>query len=143
MRIRTGKRVVKITERRTRQDCAGFMKEPGGLYPDARRIRLIQDNLNTRTGGPFYETSDGRTVRSPVGRFGYHCTPEKAGLPDTLETGLSALSENCPDRRIASAEELQSITGIRVRQRNGSCAKIRRQFSTADAREKFKRFYKN
>ena len=50
----TGKRVVRITQRRTRQDYAEFMKELSGLYPDARRIRLVQDNLNTHTGGSFY-----------------------------------------------------------------------------------------
>ena len=47
----TGKRIVRITEHRTRQDYAGFMKEPGGLYPGAQRIRPVQDNLNTHTGG--------------------------------------------------------------------------------------------
>lgn len=138
----TGKRVVRITQRRTRQDYAGFMKEPGGLYPDARRIRLVQDNLNTRTGGSFYETLDGETARSLAGRFEYHYTPEKAGWLNMVETGLSALSRNCLDRRIASAEELQGIIKIRVQQRNDSCAKIRWQFSTTDARKKFERFYK-
>ncbi|GBC61133.1 IS630 family transposase [Desulfonema ishimotonii] len=118
------------------------MKELSGLYPDARRIRLVQDNLNTHTGGSFYETFDGKTARSLVGRFEYHYTPKKASWLNMVEIELSALSENCPDRRIASTEELQSIMEIRVRQRNDSCAKIRWQFSTTDAREKFKRFYK-
>jgi len=59
-----------------------------------------------------------------------------------VETELSALSKNCIDRRIASAEELQGITEIRVQQRNDACAKIRWQFSATDARKKFGRFYK-
>jgi len=137
-----GKRIVRITERRTRQDYAGFMKELSGLYPDAQRIRPVQDNLNTHTGGSFYETFDGETARSPAGRFEYHCTPKKAGWLNMVEIELSALSKNCPDRRIASAEELRSIMEIRVQKRNDVCAKINWQFSTTDARKKFKRFYK-
>ncbi len=82
---------------------------PGWLYPDTRRIRLIQDNLDTRTGGSFYETLDGETARSLAGRFEYHYTPEKAGWLNMVETELFALSKNCIDRRIASAEELQRI----------------------------------
>jgi hypothetical protein len=59
------------------------------------------------------------------------------------EIELSALSKNCLDQRIASVEKLREIIEIRVRERNDACAKIDWQFSTADARNKFKRFYKN
>lgn len=139
----TGKRIVSITEHRTRQDYAVFMKELSGLFPSAEKIRPVQDNLSTHSGGSFYETSDAGTAHSPAGRFEYHYTPRKAGRLNMVEIGLSALSKNCLDQRTASMEELRSIPGIRVQQRNDSCAKIDRQFSTTDARIKFKRFYKN
>jgi hypothetical protein len=138
-----GKRIVSITEHRTRQDYAAFMKELTGLYPRAEKIRPVQDNPNTHSGGSFYETYDAETAHSPAVRSECHYTPKKAGRPDMVEIELSALSKNCPDRRITSVEELRNIMSIRVQQRNDVCAKIDWQFSTTDARNKFKRFYKN
>jgi len=139
----TGKRLVRITEHRTRQDYARFMEELSGLYPDAKKIRPVQDNLNTHSGGSFYETSDAETARSPVSRFEFHFTPKKAGWLNMAEIELSALSKNCPDQRIGSVEKLQEIISVRVQERNDACAKISWQFSTTDARIKFKRFCKN
>ncbi|MGE0087758.1 MAG: IS630 family transposase [Desulfococcaceae bacterium] len=139
----TGKRIVSITEHRTRQDYANFMKTLTELYPGVEKIRLVQDRLNTHSGGSFYETYDAETAHSPADRFEYHYTPKKAGRLNMAEIELSALSKNCPDQRIASIEVLHNILGIRVQQRNDACAKINWQFSTSDARIRFKRFYKN
>jgi len=139
----TGKRMVRITEHRTRQDYAQFMKELSELWPDAKKIRPVQDNLNTHSGGSFYETFDAETAHSLARRFEYHYTPKKASWLNMAEIELSALSKNCLDQRIASVEKLQEIIGIRVQERNDACAKIDWQFSTTDARNKFRRFYKN
>jgi len=139
----TGKRMVRITEHRTRQDYARFMKELAGPYPDAKKIRLVQDNLNTHSGGSFYETFDAETAHNLVNRFEYHYTPKKGSWLNMAEIELSALSKNCLDQRIGSIERLRDIIAIRVQERNDACAKIRWQFSTDDARNKFKRFYKN
>lgn len=139
----TGKRIVSITEHRTRRDYAEFMKELTGFYPCAEKIRLVQDNLNTHSGGSFYETYDAEMAHSLAGRFEYHYTPKKASWLNMVEIELSALSKNCLDRRIASVEELRGIMEIRVQERNNACSRIDWQFSTVDARNKFKRFYKN
>jgi len=139
----TGKRMVRITEHRTRKDYARFMKELSELWPRAKKIRLVQDNLNTHSGGSFYETYDAETAHRPANKFEYHFTPKKASWLNMAEIELSALSKNCLDQRIASVEKLRSIIGIRVQQRNDACAKIDWQFSTTDARKKFGRFYKN
>ena len=126
---------------------------PSGLCPvyegtvrplsRCKKIRLVQDNLSTHSGGSFYETSDAETARSPVSRFEFHFTPKKAGWLNMAEIELSALSKNCPDQRIGSVEKLQEIISVRVQERNDACAKISWQFSTTDARIKFKRFCKN
>lgn len=138
-----GMRMVRITEHRTRQDYAGFMKELSELYPHAKKIRLVQDNLNTHSGGSFYETYDAETAHKLANRFEYHYTPKKGSRLNMAEIELSALSKNCLDQRIPSIERLRSIMAIRVEQRNDARAKIDWQFSTTDARNKFKRFYKN
>lgn len=138
-----GKRMVRITEHRTRQDYAQFMKELSELWPGAKRIRVVQDSLSTHSGGSFYETFDAETAHSPANRFERHYTPKKGSRLNMAEIELSALSKNCLDQRIASVEKLREIMEIRVKERNDACAKINWQFSTADARNKFKRFYKN
>lgn len=138
----TGQRFVRITERRTRQDYARFMKELRESYPLARKIRLVQDNLNTHSGGSFYETFDAQTAGRLAAGFEHHYTPKKASWLNMVEIELSALSGNCLDQRIPSIEKLRKIMAIRVQQRNDSCAKIRWQFSTTDARKKFEKFYK-
>jgi hypothetical protein len=139
----TGKRMVRITEHRTRQDYARFMMELSELYPNAKKIRVVQDNLNTHSGGSFYETFDAETAHSLANRFEWHYTPKKGSWLNMAEIELSALSKNCLDQRIASIEELRRIMAIRVQERNDVCAKIDWQFSTTDARIKFNRFYKN
>ena len=139
----TGKRLVRITEHRTRQDYARFMKELSEFYPDAKKIRLVQDNLNTHSGGSFYETFDAETAHNLANRFEYHYTPKKGSWLNMAEIELSALSKNCLDQRIGSIERLRDIIAVRVQERNDACAKISWQFSTDDARSKFKRFYKN
>ena len=138
-----GKRMVRITEHRTRQDYARFMRELSELWPDAKKIRLVQDSLNTHSGGSFCETYDAETARRLVNRFEWHYTPKKGSWLNMAEIELSALSKNCLDQRIPSVEKLQQILSVRVQERNNACAKIDWQFSTADARNKFKRFYKN
>ena len=72
----TGQGFVRITGRRTRQDYARFMKELRESCPLARKTRLVQDNLNTHSGGSFYETFDAQT----------------AGRLNMVEIELSALS---------------------------------------------------
>ncbi|MFV0267490.1 MAG: IS630 family transposase [Draconibacterium sp.] len=51
-----GKRHVKVTKTKTKEDWAGFLSEIAGLYRDAEKITLVMDNLNTHKPGSLYET---------------------------------------------------------------------------------------
>lgn len=73
-----GKRIVEITERRTRQDWAQFLEIIAGRYPDAEKITLVMDNLNTHTPGSFYETFPPEVAKALWDRFEFIPTPNMA-----------------------------------------------------------------
>ena len=48
-----GRRMTKVTARRTKTDWAYFLNEIAERHPGAKRITLVMDNLNThRPGAP-------------------------------------------------------------------------------------------
>ncbi len=71
-----GKRIVEITERRTRQDWARFLEIIAGSYPDAKIITLVMDNLNIHTPGSFYETFLPEVAKAFWDRFEFILTPK-------------------------------------------------------------------
>ena len=96
-----GHRVVKVTEQKTKEDYADFMKDIASHYPDADKIILVQDNLNTHNPSSFYETFDAPEAFALSQRFEMVYTPKKASWLNMAEIELSALSKQCLDRRIA------------------------------------------
>lgn len=140
----TGRRILSVTRQRRRKEYAEFMKELVEIYyPNVEKIRLVQDNLNTHTGGSFYEIFDAETAQSIYKKFEFHYTPKKASWLNMVEFEFSAISKQCLDRRIGDMETMVKEVSICVRQRNEAQTKVNWQFSTSDARNKFKRFYKN
>jgi DDE superfamily endonuclease len=72
-----GTRVVKITDRRTKLDFAGFLKFLADeVYPDAEMIVLVTDNLNTHKTACLYEVFKPEEARRLAERFEWHYTPE-------------------------------------------------------------------
>lgn len=140
----TGRRILSVTRQRRRKEYAEFMKELVEIYyPNVEKIRLVQDNLNTHTGGSFYEIFDAETAQSIYKKFEFHYTPKKASWLNMVEFEFSAISKQCLDRRIGDMETMVKEVSICVRQRNEAQTKVNWQFSKNDARNKFKRFYKN
>ena len=74
----TGNRFVKITERRTKQDYAEFMMELSNRYPTAKKIKLVQDNLNTNNPSSFYEKYPPQQAFDLSEKFEMIYTPKKA-----------------------------------------------------------------
>ena len=88
-----GHRIVKVTEQKTKEDYAFFMKELASYYPDADKIILVQDNLNTHNPSSFYETFDAPEAFALSQRFEMVYTPKKASRLNMAEIELSALSQ--------------------------------------------------
>jgi transposase len=96
----TGKRIMDVREQKTKKDYAEFMKELVRHYPKAKKIILIQDNLNTHNPSSFYENMPAREAFALSQRFEMIYTPKKASWLNMAEIEFSALSKQCLDRRI-------------------------------------------
>ncbi len=138
-----GKRIVEVKERRTKKDYALFMKKVEKAYRGAKKIILVQDNLNTHNPSSFYETFSPKSAFSLSQRFQMVHTPKKASWLNMAEIELSTLSKQCLDRRIGDIETFSKEVYVWARQRDLRKATISWQFAKNDAREKLDRHYCN
>ena len=136
-----GRRVITVTERRTKKDYAEFMKALAASYPEAEKIVLVQDNLNTHNPSSFYEAFPAAEAFALAQRFEMAYTPKKASWLNMAEIELSALSKQCLDRRIADMKTLAAQVGSWTKKRNRLKAGISWNFTKSDARNKLSRHY--
>lgn len=136
-----GRRQVKVTERRTKVDFAQAIRELVERYPQAEKVVLVLDNLNTHKLGSLYEAFAPAEARRLVERLEVHHTPKHGSWLNMAETELSVLSTQCPDRRIGDRDELRAEVAAWEHARNTAKCRVDWQFTTADARVKLKRLY--
>ena len=137
-----GKRQVSVTARRTLLDFADQLRRlRDDLYPQAEKIVLVLDNLNTHTPAALYERFAPAEARRIASRFEWHWTPEHGSWLNMAECELSVLSRQCLGRRLATVEEVARQVAAWQTRRGQLNATIRWQFSTADARIKLRRLY--
>ena len=140
----TGRRHVLITEHRTRKDWAYFIK--GMLverYPQATKVRLVMDNLNTHGAASLYETFEPEEARSLARRLEINYTPKHGSWLNIAEIELSALNSQCLDRRIPDINLMKTEVAAWQRDRNNRAKPIDWRFTTENARIKLKRLYPN
>lgn len=137
-----GRRHVEVTERRTRKDWARQIKQMlDERYPDAVKVRLVMDNLNTHNIASLYETFEPQEARRLRERLDIHHTPKHGSWLNMAEIELSVLKGQCLNRRIADMKTMHAEVAAWERNRNNSSRKIDWQFTTMDARIKLKRLY--
>jgi hypothetical protein len=137
-----GKRTVQVTARRTKIDWAQFIRDLLlTMYPEAARVVLVMDNLNTHGSGSLSAAFDPETARALAARLEIHQTPKHGSWLNMAETELSILSRQCLDRRLESRELLTREVAAWEGDRNLSGCKIDWHFTTANARIKLKRLY--
>lgn len=136
-----GTRIVEITERRSKQDWAGFLGEIARRYPRAQKITLVMDNLNTHTPGSLYATFPPEAAKALWDRFNFVYTPKHGSWLNIAEIEINVLSRQCLDRRIDTLEEMRAETRAWEKQRDHAQSRIDWQFTTDDARIKLKRLY--
>lgn len=140
----SGRRHVAVTERRTRKDWAWQIKQMlDERYPEATKVRLVMDNLNTHNIASLYETFEPREARRLAERLEIHYTPKHGSWLNKAEIELSVLKGQCLDRRIAEISTMQAEVAIWENNRNNMSKTIDWQFTTPDARVKLKRLYPN
>lgn len=137
-----GKRHVKVTQRRTKKDWAACVREMvDERYPQAERIVLVMDNLNTHTPASLYEAFPADEAKRIADRLEIHYTPKHGSWLDMAEIELGILGRQCLDRRIDNAEALTHEVAAWETQRNAAKAKVNWRFTTDDARIRLKKLY--
>ena len=137
-----GQRDVLVTERRTAKDYAQVIEHlVDVLYPNAEKIVLVQDHLNTHKPASLYEVFPPDEARRLIDKLEIHYTPKHGSWLNMAEIELGALGRQCLDRRIPDFPTLQSEVAAWKQQRNAEEVVINWRFTTADARVKLKRLY--
>jgi len=136
-----GKRIVKVTKRKTKVDWAEFIKDIDDHYPKAKRITLVMDNLNTHKPGSLYERFSPIEAKRIWDRFEFIFTPKHGSWLNMAEIELNVLNGQCLNRRIDNMETIINEVDAWQNHRNNKNSKINWRFTTKDSRIKLKRLY--
>ena len=137
-----GWRHVMVTERRTAKDFAEVLRWLAeDVYPEADKVVLVMDNLNTHRLASLYEAFPPEQARRIATRFEVHHTPKHGNWLNVAEIELSVLTRQCLDRRIGSTEELLKELEPWSEERNDRGIGVNWRFTTANARIKLRRLY--
>jgi hypothetical protein len=137
-----GWRHVRVSARRTRKDYALCVRELVDLhYPQATKIRLVQDNLNTHDGASLYEAFRPEEARRLLDRIEFHDTPKHGSWVNMAETEIGIMNRQCLDRRLDSQDRIAAEVAAWESRRNAQEARIHWTFTLAIARQKLRKLY--
>jgi len=137
-----GWRSVWVTDRRTAKDFALVVRWlVEEVHPDAEKVVLVTDNLNTHKPASLYEAFSPEEARRILERLEWHYTPKHGSWLNIAEIELSVLARQCLDRRIETREELEREVAAWEEERNERGMPVQWRFTTADARIKLRRLY--
>ena len=138
-----GWRKTRVCDYRKAKDWARFVNEDiVDHYPDAEKIVLVMDNLNTHSATAFYETYPPMIAKEIIDRLEIHYTPKHGSWLDIAEIELNALQKEClRDRRIGTKEKLQDEVAAWETDRNNRQKGVKWQFTAKDARTKLLKLY--
>jgi hypothetical protein len=137
-----GKRWVDIRPQRTAKDFAEVIQKLcDDIYPDAERIVLVMDNLNTHTTASLYKTFEPDEARRLARKLEIHYTPKHGSWLNMAEIELSVLSRQCMNTYFETIQELDNAVAQWQCERNETQTGIDWQFTTEKARVKLKRLY--
>jgi DDE superfamily endonuclease len=137
-----GWRQVMVSDRRTRIDWAQCIKELVDVhYPDAEKIVLVQDTLNTHTPASVYEAFPPAEAKRLADKLELHYTPKHGRWLNLAEIELGVLAGQCLDRRLPDRATLEHEVAAWVAERNAAIHTITWRFTTDDARIKLAHLY--
>ena len=137
----TGWRLAHIEEYRTKAEYTRVCQAVAAEFPEALKIRVVQDNLNTHDVSAFYENLPADEARAVAERFEFYYTPKSASWLNMIEIEFSALARQWLNRRIPTLEELEREVLAIIADRKGKQVKITWQFSIQSARSKLNSHY--
>jgi hypothetical protein len=136
-----GKRFVKVTERKTKQDWAVFVEEIANGYKEAEKITLVMDNLETHKPGSLYDSFPPEKAKTLWDRFEFVYTPKHGSWLNMAEIEINVLMKQCLAGRIPDFDTVKIQIKAWQEARNNKNAKIDWRFTADDARIKLKRLY--
>lgn len=110
-------------------------------FPDAARITLVMDNLNTHTGASLYKAFEPQVARALLNKLEFVYTPKHGSWLNMAECEFSVLSRQCLDRRLPDRETVRQEVEAWTAARNQAAVTVDWRFTTADARIKLKQLY--
>lgn len=135
-------RHLKVTDRRTMIDFAYCMRDLVDVhFPDAEKIVVVMDNLNTHKFASLYEAFEPEEARRIIEKLEIHYTPKHGSWLNMAEIELSVLHRQCLKARIPDQEILRAKTNAWQQRRNQLNQSVHWQFTTDDARIKLHRLY--
>lgn len=137
----TGRRIVDVFDQRRKREFAFHFKKVAAEFPEAEKIRVVLDNLNTHNASAFYEVFSAEEAFGLAQKFEFYYTPPKASWLNMIEIEFSAIARLCLDRRIPTKAELEREVLAIVKEREEKAIKIEWQFSIEKSRKKLKRHY--
>jgi hypothetical protein len=137
----TGQRLAQVHAHRTKREFTIFCQALAAAYPEAIKIRLVLDNLNTHDISAFYENLPADEAFALAQRFEFFFTPKAASWLNMIEIEFSALARLCLNRRIPSLEKLESEVMAIIADRTQKRIKIHWQFSIEACRQKLNARY--
>jgi len=137
-----GWRHLEVTAKRGYLQFAEVMKAlVDDHFPNAEKVRVVLDNLNTHVFGALYEAFTPEEARRIATRLEFHYTPKHGSWLNMAEMEFSVLTRQCLNRRIEAAAELSAAVAAWERERNAAQTKIEWSFRVADARKKLHWIY--
>lgn len=137
----TGRRLAQVHTRRTKREYTQFCQALAAQHPEAVKIQLVQDNLNTHNASSFYEYLPPEDAFALAQRFEFHYTPKSASWLNMMEIEFSALARGCLHQRLPTQAQLEREVLALVQERHDQRIRIHWQFSLEAARNKLQRHY--
>jgi len=138
----TGKRFTEVTEQKTKQDWARYIKKVIDIhYSEASKVTLVMDNLKTHSTGAFYETFEAKEAKRLMDKIEFVYTPKHGSWLNMAEIELSVLGRQALHERLADKKTVEQKVAAWHAKRNAQRVKINWRFTTEDARIKLKRLY--
>jgi DDE superfamily endonuclease len=137
-----GWRAVRVTERRTAADFAAVLAWlVEEIHPEADKVVLVVNNLNTHKAASLYEVFLPEQARRITERIEWHHTPKHGSWLNMAEIELSALGRQALPNRIEQLEQMSRVTSAWEESRNEQGVEVKWHFTIADARRKLHRLY--
>ena len=136
-----GRRITKVTKRRTKKDFAQYIRGLLLVYPYAEKLRIVVDNLNTHFEKSFYEMFEKHEADRILSRLEFHYTPKHASWLNVAEIEIGVMDNQCTGRRIKNISLLKKEVQAWTKKRNQQRCTIDWRFTKEDAKKKFAKHY--